>query len=256
MVKGCGRIIRLGVRGSAEEILERTVRCRRKWLCATCGYAAACDESVRLRQRLLGWTAQGGAVAFLTLTQCHHVGDGPAVPWDRLEPGWRSVVQGGGWRSDRKRYGVRGYVRITEVVHHPVTGWNVHLHVLLLLDAELGACDLAGLKASIIRRFLRRIRRSGGHAEAGGQDLQPMRPGTEEQLANYCLKGTKPRWKRDGSRSPMAILWDLMSAGLGMALWREFTSAVTHPRRMQVITSRNIDSLCGRETHTTSLTGN
>jgi hypothetical protein len=251
-LEGCGRRIRLGVPGSAEEVLDRIVRCRRNWLCATCGYAAACDESTRLGQRLLGWTAQDRAVAFLTLTQCHFTGDGLAALWDRLEDGWAALVRGSAWQADRKIYGARGYVRITEVVHHPVTGWNVHLHVPLLLDEELAESDLAGLKASLTGRFVRGIRRCGGHAEIGGQDLKPIRPGTEKRLANYCLKGNTLHWSEDGSRSPMAMLSDLSATGQGLPLWQEFSSAVTDTRRMQLITSRAIDSLCGRETRTTS----
>jgi Replication protein len=244
LLKGCGRRIRLGVPGSAEEVLEQTVHCRRNWLCPTCGYAAACDGSRTLGQRLLGWTAQGHAVAFLTLTQCHCAGVGLAVLWDRLEDAWSALVRGSAWRGDRKIYGVRGYVRIAEVVHHPFTGWNVHLHVLLLLDRELPESDLADLKASLTRRFVRGIRCGGGHAEISGQDLKPMQPGTEERLATYCLKGNRQHRSEDGSRSPMTILSDLSVTAQGRPLWQEFTSAVTDTRRMQLITSKAIDSLC------------
>ena len=67
--KGCGRKIRKGRVGSATEILEVTKSCRRKWLCPTCGYTAWWRQAAQLERRLLGWTAQGHAVAFLTLTQ-------------------------------------------------------------------------------------------------------------------------------------------------------------------------------------------
>jgi hypothetical protein len=157
-------------------------------------------------------------------------------------------VQGSAWRADRKIYGARGYVRIAEVVHHPLSGWNVHLHVLLLLDGELAEHDLADLKASLARRFVRGIRCTGGNAQMSGQDLKPIQPGTEERLATYCLKGNRQHRSEDGSRSPMAILSDLSDTGQGLPLWQEFTSAVTHTRRMQLITSKAIDSLCRRET--------
>src|SRR5258707_13977320 len=67
--KQCGRTIRKGRVGSATEILEVTKSCRRKWLCPTCGYTAWWRQAAQLEERLLGWTAQGHAVAFLTLTQ-------------------------------------------------------------------------------------------------------------------------------------------------------------------------------------------
>jgi hypothetical protein len=183
-------------------------------------------------------------VAFLTLTQSHSAGVDLAVLWDRLEDAWSALARGSAWQADRKIYGARGYVRITEVVHHPLYGWNVHLHVPLLLDEELPESDLADLKASLAPRFVRGIRCSGGHAEISGQDLKPIRPGTEERLATYCLKGNRQHWSKDRSRSPMAILSDLSDTGQGLPLWHEFTSAVTDTRRMQLITSKAIDSLC------------
>ena len=69
--KECGRKIRKGRVGSATEILTVTKSCRRKWLCPTCGYKASRKEAAQLKRRLLGWTARGHAVAFLTLTQGH-----------------------------------------------------------------------------------------------------------------------------------------------------------------------------------------
>jgi len=83
------------------------------------------------------------------------------------------------------------------------------------------------LKDSLSERFASGVGRSGGYAEAGRQDLRPMQPGTEGRLATYCFKGTKAKWSSDGSRSPMAILSDLESTGQGIALWEEFTAAVT-----------------------------
>src|SRR4029077_6358536 len=74
-LRGCGRRIRKGRVGSATEILKVTTSCRRKWLCPSCGYDASRKEAAVLKRRLRGWTAQGHAVAFLTLTQCHGTGD-------------------------------------------------------------------------------------------------------------------------------------------------------------------------------------
>src|ERR1700758_3181820 len=135
--KGCGCEIRKGRVGTATEILEVTKSCRRKWLCPTCGYTASWTQAAQLKQRLGGWTAQGHAAAFLTLTQSHGTGDRLAALWDRLEDGWAALVRGSGWTADKKANGICGYVCVTEVVHNPATGWNVHLHVILLLDREL-----------------------------------------------------------------------------------------------------------------------
>jgi hypothetical protein len=42
----------------------------------------------------------------------------------------------------------------------------------------------------------------------------------------------------------MAILDDLEATGEGLALWEEWTAAVSAARRLQLISSTGIDSLC------------
>jgi hypothetical protein len=68
-LRTCGRKIRKGRVGSATEILNVTKSYRRKWLCPSCGYMAYLKQAAKLKRRLRGWTAQGHAVALLTLTQ-------------------------------------------------------------------------------------------------------------------------------------------------------------------------------------------
>ncbi|ORJ52598.1 hypothetical protein B5M45_30900 [Mycobacterium simiae] len=135
-------------------------------------------------------------------------------------------------------------MRIVEVVHHPVHGWNVHVHALLLLDEALGEAGLKELKDSLAGRFVRRISNRGGGADVNGQDLKPLKSGTEERLSAYCLKGAKAVWSENGSRSPMAILADLSTTGQDPALWEEFATTVTEKRRMQLSTSKRLDSIC------------
>ena len=209
----------------------------------TWGLNASRTEAAKLKRRLLGWTAQGGAVALLTLTQSHCLNDALGVLWSRLESGWAALVRGSGWTADKQAHGVRGYVRTTELVHNASAGWNVHFHVILLLDQELDQPRMHRLRASLAARFARGVERSGGHAAVDRQDLRPMTPGSEKRLANYLFKGTRSYWSMDGSRTPMAILQDLESTGEGLHLWDEITAAVSADRRMQVITSTRIDSL-------------
>lgn len=186
-------------------------------------------------------------MALLTLTQSHGPDDGLTPLWSHLEAGWAALVRGSGWTAEKQTYGVRGYVRITELVHNAVSGWNVHFHVLLLLDQELDPLHMDRLRDSLAARFAQGVERSGGHAAPDRQDLRPMKPGTEERLAHYLFKGTRlPKAtpsSMDGSRNPMDILDDLESTGEGLHLWDEITDAVTTNKRKQVNPSTHIDSL-------------
>jgi hypothetical protein len=137
---------------------------------------------------------------------------------------------------------VRGYVRVTEVVHHLESGWNVHYHVVLLLDAPLDHQQLYELKDRLTARFIRGVKAAGGRASCGGQDLVRMQPGSERQLADYCAKGTTV-WHSDNSRTPMAILADFKETGDDIALWKEFTAAVTGTKRKRHSPSRGVANL-------------
>ena len=152
-----------------------------------------------------------------------------------MEDGWEALIRGSGWTTDKQAHGVSGYVRITEVVHSPATGWHVHFHVILLLDRELAQLAMDGLRASLATRFARGVARRGGHASVDGQDLQPMTAGTEGALANYHFNGTTMRWSRDGSRTPIAILSELESTGEGLDLWDELTTTVSAKRRTKCV---------------------
>ena len=44
--------------------------------------------------------------------------------WDRLGGGWAALVRGSGWRADREMFGLRGYVRVTEIVHQALVRFS------------------------------------------------------------------------------------------------------------------------------------
>ena len=248
-LRECGLKIRKGRAGSATEILEVGKSCKNKWLCPTCGYTDSWQQAADLKRRLLRWTTHGGAVALLTLTQSHCLEDDLTVLWDRMEHGWAALVRGSGWTADKQAHRVGGYVRVTEVVHNPRTGWNVHFHVALLLAAILDESRMEELRTSIADRFIRGVAGRGGHASMDGQDLKPMAVGTEGEQATYLFKGTTMKWS-NGTRTPIAILSDLESMGEGLDLWDELTRAVSARKRKQVCTSQLIDRLCERGPHT------
>ena len=185
----------------------------------------------------------------LTLTQSHSRGDGLKVLWDRMDAGWRALVRGSGWIADKETYGLRGYFRNTEVVHNPITGWHVHFHVILLLDVELHQLQLNGLRDSVGTRFANGLAGRGGYAAVHLQDLRPVTRGTEENLADYCLKGTTMQISPNGSRTPMAIVDHLESTGEGRELWEEFATVASARRRMQFVASARTDALWPESHH-------
>ena len=218
-LQGCGRWSNVG---DADEIRRRRFSCSRPWLCAVCGYRAYCELVEELTNAFTRWTRQGGSLALLTLTQSHTLRDELLKQWNRMKPGWDAGV-GPGWRADQKSFGVRGYVRVTEIVHHPESGWNPHLHVPLLLQEDLDD-QLYDLRGRFAPRFIEGIKDAGGQALLRGQHIGPWERGTERRLAEYCAKGTTVWRSTEGSRTPMAMLADLKETGEGHREWNEFST--------------------------------
>jgi hypothetical protein len=246
-LKACGRPMKKGAVGTAAEILEQPESCNRYWLCPHCGNRAAQRDQAILERRLAQWFSHGKAAAFLTLTQHHELTDRLADLWDRMVSGWSALKSGSGWKADRESFGIRGFVRSTEVLHHPVTGWNVHFHVVLLLDNALDQQALRDLHDRLSQRFVRGLGRRGGHADARGQDIRMLDPDNPARVARYFLKANGQLTSENGSRTPMGILSHLQSTGEGREVWQEFTEAVTAPpRRCRIRSSKAIDLLCAR----------
>ncbi len=238
-LRNCGNKFPRGDVGDADEILQITKYCERTWLCPICGYHEARDRSRELTNTLTAWTSQGGSLAWLTLTQRHTRDDELPNLLHCLWHGWDTMVRTSCWQADRKSFGVRGYVRITEVVYRPENGWNPHIHVpLLLYEGQ----PLDDLQDRVATRFCAGIRAAGGQASPDRQDLCPIPPGDERRIAKYCVKGTTV-WRSDGSRTPFAVLADLQETGEGHDLWKEFTAAVTELKPKRYSPSKHLDTL-------------
>lgn len=241
-IRGCGCKVPRGNVGAADEIVDITAHCDHAWLCPICAYRVGRRQFQDLTETLTAWTSRGGSVAMLTLTQRHIAEDELGAQWDRLEKGWAALARGSGWRADRKKFGLRGYLRVTEVVHDPANGWNVHFHVPLLLDTELERKQLSELEDRLTARFMRGIKNAGGQASFEAQRLDSIQPGSERQLAGYLAKGTTASCSAT-SRTPMAVLADLMDTGEGLWAWNEFSFAVTKSKRRRYSPSHGLDSL-------------
>jgi hypothetical protein len=239
--QGCGRTIRRGKPGSANEILTVDTTCKRHMLCPTCGYAASCRAQEALAQKMGRWTAEGGSLALLTLTARHTYDDRLDELWAQIEAGWGSLTQGSQWCRVKRQFGIAGYLRVTEVVHSRASGWNPHFHTVIFLTNELNEQSLQSFRDELADRFGRGVVRSGGDAHRAGQDLAAIAAKDLPHVAAYCHKGLRIG-RKGSSRTPMAILNDLMIGGEGAELWEEFESAVK-PGRRRIAGSHRLDDI-------------
>jgi Replication protein len=223
-----------GPPGSSREVLNQRVekRCRRKWLCPVCSFAASWTAACSVERRIELWLSRGGQTALLTLTQLHSRGDSLGLLWTRLDTAWAMATEGSPWMRIRRDFGIAGYVRITEVMHSSDLGWNPHFHVVLFLNHSLHLEQLAQLESRVAQRFQRGIRGAGGEADTSSQRVTSHEYGTSSWQAHYPCKGLRIHRKGDSGRSPMAILDDLEASGEGCDLWTEFAQTATKHRHL------------------------
>jgi len=146
-----------------------------------------------------------------------------------------AVIAGRAWLALKERVPVAGQIRSLEVTHGP-NGWHPHLHVLVFIDGQADAAQLAALGIHVREKWRRFIMRAGyrppsdlhgvkidvctSAAEAGlyiAKTQDGKSPGNE--LARGDLKSG-----RDGHRTPFQILGEIADTGdlAGLALWHEY----------------------------------
>ena len=164
----------------------------------------------------------------VTLTVSHSSDDELAVVLGHLDAGWVGSQRGSARGADRQRFGIRGHLRITEIVHQDASGWHPHFHVLLFRDPMLAGSDWGEVGDRLMTRFLSGVRAAGGAAELAGQHLAV---GNEDGqgLVRYCLKGPTVSSTEHG-RPPVALLADLRATGEGIDVVKEFDTTMSYSK--------------------------
>lgn len=182
-------------------------RCGSVWLCPICAGQISEGRRQELKQAMIAWREQEGAVYLLTLTNPHHHGDN----LDQLLSGQRKAIKYL-W-GDRKpkemlaSLGKVGHIVSTEVTHG-VNGWHPHFHILLFFKNTINhaalqtfislqwqnCCKKAGLKIPSMEHGC--DLRDGKYA-----DKYVSKWGLEDEMTKgHTKKG------REGSATP----WDLL----------------------------------------------
>jgi hypothetical protein len=111
--------------------------CGSTWACPVCAEKIQARRHDEVRQALEVAERMGWVVGFLTFTVRHKRSHSLSAVWAGVGDAWRRATSGAGpaWVADQDRYGVRGYLRLTEVTLGE-NGWHVHVHALVFLDPD------------------------------------------------------------------------------------------------------------------------
>lgn len=163
--------------------------CGSVWACPVCNAKIMARRAFELGAAVTAWEAKGGAVALVTFTMRHNVGQDLADLWSALAYAWSKVTSGKAWTTDKAWHGVAGWVRVVEVTVSWDNGWHVHIHALVMLDEGTQQDTLDALHTSMFGRWSRALQRKGLDAPLMvGQDARIVDGASDERLAMYLTK--------------------------------------------------------------------
>ena len=217
-------------------------RCGSLWACPHCGAVIRAGRAAEIEHAANEHQKTGGDLLFFTGTVRHHKGDSLDVSLDAALEAWRRSIRGTAWQKKKKRYGISGYIRATEITYGD-NGWHPHVHVMLFLDEKISEEELGEFRAWLFDRWAECVERSGGkRPTANGLDLQRV-DGKGRVLARYLSKiqDEKKAWSvgaemargdlKQGRGKSSLTPFDLLDSDSDIPreergrLWREYYAA-------------------------------
>src|SRR5699024_7689860 len=155
-------------------------RCGSVWACPVCAAVIRAGRADEIGRAWDKHVEEGGSGLFVTLTLRHRKADGLASTLDVLLNAWRRVQTWAAWRGSatstgwKKRLGIRGIIRATEVTHG-ANGWHPHSHLLILTDGEVSADEREAFTAWLAGAWTRAASKLGVRvpSKERGVDVRP-----------------------------------------------------------------------------------
>lgn len=217
-------------------------RCGSVWACPACSARVAAHRAGQLADGCKAWIEQGGTIAMVTLTMRHHAGMPLKKLWDAKSRAWRAVHNNRGYREDKERAGIEGWVTGTEVTHGK-NGWHVHIHCLLFCSKNNSDDVLESIGARAFDRWANSLESAGLPRPSAkhGVDVVAVNSGNDaREIGSYVVKGLAAesalgqlKTGRGGNVTPFELL---DSAGQddarALTLWKEWETVSLGKRQM------------------------
>lgn len=228
--------------------------CGSVWFCAWCTAKNRFERHSQIESILNAFQENvGGQILMQTLTLSH----GPNVSLANLlkcfKQAWKVYNRGEVATKEKVTYGQFGYLRALEIRHSAKTGWNVHIHILRLLNGYLDSKGISDWHDNCVNRWTNALTSVGLRKPSPkGQDMRQLEQtqGLAKRMAEYLTKQIavpyfKSKTKSTESRSPWEILENYADApnSNDALLWQEFELATKGCRQLQ--TSSNLRKKLG-----------
>jgi len=116
--------------------------CGSVWACPVCASKIAERRRAEIQVAVAIHKAQGGSVLLLTLTNPHYASTKLGELLEGQRKALHAFQRNRAGREWFKALGCVGHIRTLEVTHG-ANGWHPHFHILLFIDAKVGASEFA-----------------------------------------------------------------------------------------------------------------
>lgn len=182
-------------------------RCGSVWVCPVCAGQISEGRRQELKQAMIAWREQEGAVYLLTLTNPHYNGDN----LDQLLAGQKkALLYLWGDRKPKEMFaslGKVGHITATEVTHG-VNGWHPHYHILLFFK---GAINHKALHTFIALQWQHCCKKAGLKVPSleHGCDLREGKY-ADKYVSKWGLEDEMTKGHTKKGRQDSATPWDLL----------------------------------------------
>jgi hypothetical protein len=212
--------------------------CGSIWACPVCSAKIRNARAQEIADAAANWHRAGNSVLMVTFTAPHDLGMPLADLLPVIAKSFSAVIAGRPWLRLKQRVPVVGTIRSVEITHGP-HGWHPHLHVLVFIEGQADAAQLAALGIHVRSKWRKFIVKAGyrapselhgvkidvctSAAEAGlyiAKTQDGRSPGNE--LARADLKSGKA-----GHCTPFELLGEVADTGdlAVLPLWLEYERA-------------------------------
>lgn len=152
--------------------------------CPRCSQILAISRAKQMEQGIKYWLSsnnekgQNRGIAFMTLTMGHNPTDSAEKLAHAISKARTALTAGGEYRDrergDRHNFQIAGIISRIEVTWSQRHGYHFHLHMLLMIDRPLTACDLVNLQARFHHRWKKALAKEGIEADIRQSDIRPV----------------------------------------------------------------------------------
>ena len=108
--------------------------CSSVWSCPVCSAKISTYRKAELSQIINHWDKE---MLFITFTIRHNSSQSLKEIWEAMTKAWTIFTSGKGYLLLKEGYGIKHYIKSTEITYSEKNGWHLHLHTVFFMETKI-----------------------------------------------------------------------------------------------------------------------